>query len=480
VRVLLLLSFQLKKCRTTPHVIPPLILESLASWKNESLPPSEAAVARHWLLFADAELVRIGQEIRALESRRAALLAPSEVCRIALAPHKSLPTHVLRDIFRWATLDQAEITAIVRGHPERRLVICRVCSRWRSIALGMQELWSNVQISVIPHRRSLDVLDIWLSRSGQYPLSLEITDGHDHDFPQLLARYTHRIQRLSIAGGIPKISPVSMGILETLNVNAGHRVVPRASMTFLFGAPRLRSVTLRNFGTKNLEFLKSIGVPWRQLTELSIYETPVPIPQYYRILSECVALTTASLKIDQSQAVAPLQASPQIILVPSLRKLSLHGSSLSSFAAFLASFALPSLVDLGLSGGDDTCVYPVVTLPALKRLWIVGPNIGMVPEPVPWLRACPSASVVLLPSYELSNSLLTEIADGSLLPRLQMLVIGRCEVATLIATLFERQRSLDHSTIVEVGSYMGSPLRGRYAHDGARYVNLLGMPAVTE
>jgi hypothetical protein len=64
----------------------------------------------------------------------------------------------------------------------------------------------------------------------------------------------------------------------------------------------------------------------------------------------------------------------------------------------------------------------------------------------------------------------TQIADGSLLPNLQMLVIERCEVATLIAALFARHRSPDHSTIGGVGLYMGSHLRKRYVHDGARSV----------
>jgi hypothetical protein len=464
-------------------VIPPPIVESLASWKNESIPASEASIARHWLLLAEAELVQINEEIRVLEARRAALLFSADVCQVAVAPHKTLPTDVLCEIFHWVALGPANITSIVCGRPEPRLIICRVCSRWRSIALDMHELWSDSQSALTHHGRSLELMDLWLSRSGQYPLTLTIGDGHypdsifpHPDFIQQLVRCAHRIRTLSFTRGIPSLYPMLMALLDTLIVDAeDHYRVAHTSVILLLGAPRLRSVKFRNFRSNDPECLMSPEITWRQLTEISFELMPLPIPQYYHILSQCVALTTASLGIYQNGLTAPLPTSHQTITVPSLRKLSLSGASLSNSGAFLASFFLPSLVDLSLfgwenRGSDEHHVYPVVTFPALERLWIDRPNGGSVLELVQWFQACSSAAVVFLPNSELSNPLLTQIADGSLLPSLKMLVLRRCEVATLIPTLLARQSSPDHSTIAEVGLYVAPHMQQHYAHDLIRYV----------
>ncbi|KAJ7694356.1 hypothetical protein B0H17DRAFT_1199227 [Mycena rosella] len=47
--------------------------------------------------------------------------------------------------------------------------------------------------------------------------------------------------------------------------------------------------------------------------------------------------------------------------------------------------------------------------------------------------------------------MLTGIADGSLLPNVEMLIGYTAEPATLISTLQTRQNSIHHSTIREVG-----------------------------
>ncbi|KAJ6596249.1 hypothetical protein DFH09DRAFT_1024107 [Mycena vulgaris] len=268
---------------------PPLSLEILAAWHNELLPPQDALIARPWLLGAEDELTRMNEEIRRLESRRDLFLRPVEVYRAALAPHKLLNVDSLREIF--LSVARSTISELPQsGHPDVRLTISHVCSGWRSVALDMPELWSNVRVRL---RLTLPkLLDIWLSRSGTHPLSLNIENAHASSVVPFLTQYSHRTRSLSLDRLSPFMSPLrSMDKLETLYIdNSFYRVM--APLTVLFGAACLRSVTLRSFEADDL---KLVDIPWTQLTELYLDNTDFVGSQYYPILEGCTTLTTARL-----------------------------------------------------------------------------------------------------------------------------------------------------------------------------------------
>ncbi|KAJ7469082.1 hypothetical protein FB451DRAFT_1255683 [Mycena latifolia] len=455
------------------HHSPPLSIKYLAAYKNNLVPPAEALIARQWLLDAEAELVRIDKEIRRLEARRNALLAPVKAYRVSLAPHKILPDDALRDIFLWVALTpspKADLDKMVyrlmgntsRFYLDTRLIIGRVCSHWRLVALGMPELWSNVGIQ--GRFSLLKVVDLWLARSGLYPISLDIRSAYDSGVPELLMRYSHRIRSLSL----DCLEPLgelygSMDLLEKLEVQGAvgrEASILTASVSVLRGAPRLRSITLRRIFQPAHVNLTPLGIPWQQLTEFRLEYINIGVLQSYRILEECAVLTCARLDLNVSSD-DPIQTIGQKIALPELRKLQLNGSSLCNYAKFLGSFILPSLLELTLSKSDSTdpddasgMYYVPSTFPALRQLTIYTEDYeehGESTSLMPWLAACPSAVGVWLPDYVMPNSLLIQISEGSLLPNLEILIMVSAQTPPLLATLQARQRSPHHSTIIEVG-----------------------------
>ncbi|KAJ7464546.1 hypothetical protein FB451DRAFT_1403214 [Mycena latifolia] len=162
-------------------IYPPLSLDRLSALKNEPLPTSEALIARPWLVDAEAELVRIDDEIRRLEARKHALIPSVEVYRVALAPHKKLDVDVLREVFTHSVngwkVDFDKDVFLKRGQKmDMRLVLSHICSHWRSVTVGIHEFWSDVKIIFTEHNTThrREVLDEWLRRSGEIPLSLDI------------------------------------------------------------------------------------------------------------------------------------------------------------------------------------------------------------------------------------------------------------------------------------------------------------------
>ncbi|KAJ7469125.1 hypothetical protein FB451DRAFT_1255788 [Mycena latifolia] len=425
------------------HHSPPLSIEYLASYKN------------NLLLDAEAEL-----------ACRNALQAPVKAYRVSLAPHKILPDDALRDIFLWATLTpspKADLDKMVfrlmgntsRIYLDTRLLIGRVCSHWRL-------LWSNVGIQ--GRFSLLKVVDLWLARSGLYPISLDIHSAYDSGVPELLMRYSHRIRSLSLAC----LEPLgdlygSMNLLEKLEIQGAvgrEASIPTASVSVLRGAPRLRSITLRRIFQRARVNLTPLGIPWQQLTEFHLEYINIGVLQSYRILEECTVLTCARLDLNVS-ADDPVQTIGQKIALPELQKLQLNGSSLCNYAKFLGSFILPSLLELTLSKSDSIdpddasgmCYMPSA-FPALRQLTLYTEDYeehGESTSLMPWLAACPSAVGVWLPDYVMPNPLLIQISEGSLLPNLEILIMVLAQTPPLLATLQARQRSLHHSTIIEVG-----------------------------
>ncbi|KAJ7114713.1 hypothetical protein C8R44DRAFT_984160 [Mycena epipterygia] len=327
-------------------------IETMGTWNNDPLPDPDALITRAWLLEAKKELARINDEIPKLELRRNALLPLIQVYDVGLAPHKTLPVDIIREIFLCAaqsTSLEANLNDILSPRldhlPDIRLIISQVCSLWRSVALDTSNLWSDVRVDFETGDTTLllEVLAVWLSRSGKYPLALNI--GGAVDDPRIadqLTPHSNRFRCLSIRSENPLLNlPAgSMRLLETLEIEYYYDDSwPLAPIHAFDGAASLRCLTFRGLdegvcGTLNLELF---AIPWHQLTEFNLHDISTPPLQCYSILDRCKAFTTTRLDIFRMFHVEPPQLTENIKL-PRLRTLELSGDDVAAYARFLTTF----------------------------------------------------------------------------------------------------------------------------------------------
>ncbi|KAJ7606219.1 hypothetical protein FB45DRAFT_1139908 [Roridomyces roridus] len=273
---------------------PPISVETVLSWGNEPAPLPEALVARPWIAVAENELGRIERDIQALEGRRASLLRHITAYRTVFAPHKRLPSEILRHIIILCVALQpqprlpghgtlrVDLTKILSDRSDARFTLRQVCSKWRSIILGTHELWTDVHIYFgWRDRRETRILlrlfQTWLSLGGKHPLTLDVCIRGDHgDIGPVLFGCPHRLRSLTV-------SPLnaqcvqdllagrhgSMAHLEELTLdNSGSSTsLPTKHSTIFLGSSHLRCTTLIGFSD---EMLEPFRIPWAQLTQLNL------------------------------------------------------------------------------------------------------------------------------------------------------------------------------------------------------------------
>ncbi|KAJ7906498.1 hypothetical protein B0H13DRAFT_2333439 [Mycena leptocephala] len=452
---------------------PPLSPKHLASFKNQSIPSSEALTARTWLYDAEKDLTHINEASRILDSRRSALLPLIDTYRVALAPHKTLPVEIIRKIFIlsadcWGRPNLNLVVVPRRSlsvHLDIRLILSRVCSHWRTVTLATQELWNDIRVDFKDGdiTRLLNALDIWLSRSGEYPLTLEIkAAGRDYGFLRLLVQYSGRILNLNVdrlpfpnaffalpSGSVDLLEALDMGISD----NSDELTRLLSPMSVFVQAPRLRCVTLHSW--RDSIGLSLLGIPWHGLTELNITSMFSPISHYYSALQECRSLITALISVD-SDGNGILECAQSDIALSQLRRLTVNADCLGSAARFLQNLSLDSVIQLSLEvrGSCSGPISLVRSLPALQHLW---------------LRACSSVFDLFI-DYALANSILDQIADGTLLQSLRVISVLRADPGVLLTTLQSRRSSTIYSTITAAGAW---PTRGSTNEEIESFTGLL-------
>ncbi|KAJ7720400.1 hypothetical protein B0H16DRAFT_1604588 [Mycena metata] len=458
--------------------VPPTI----STRTNLPIPTTDIPIARATLLAAQKELAEINTD----ELRRSVVLSRIELCMTALAPHKSLPVEVISRMFTlcapggvelddlsgpsYSTLGRVRHSRPGKGK-DIRLILCQICSRWRTIALDTRKLWNNVKINFGSHKiaRVLKLLPIWLGRAGESTLSLHI-DGRTDD-PRvfsIVSTYAHRchalvLEDLQLDNPFFELPAGTLRRLETMCLVGAYRynrdlpMLP-TKLPVLDGASLLRSVTLRSFSNAAEPFI--LHLPWQQLTSL-YFDNTFPTPsQYYSILGECENVGQARLDVFPSSIGGTIERRSDVeIALPSLHTLELNTDVLGDAARFFHSVALHALVDLKISLANDydSTIFDVRCFPSLQRLSIDEGGRASQMDLEAWLRACPAAVDVWVPGHCMQRVLVDQIADGRLLPRLKYLVLDAAVPAYIIAALESRQRSTEHSTIVEVG-FTGSEM----------------------
>ncbi|KAF8643144.1 hypothetical protein AX16_009188 [Volvariella volvacea WC 439] len=128
----------------------------------------------------DANIASLKTQLYTLQQKRSSLSLHIDRHRALIAPIRRLPRDVLREIFtRCLPTDHFALMKTT----EAPLLLGRICSTWRQVAMTTPDLWTSIHIPYIGRNTStpyftaswekrLEGISSWLSRSGTLPLSI--------------------------------------------------------------------------------------------------------------------------------------------------------------------------------------------------------------------------------------------------------------------------------------------------------------------
>ena len=106
-------------------------------------------------------------------------------------PVHRLPVELLAEVFRQyvQTVDHSRPSRSLCTQPHSQMTpfpLGQVCYYWRSIVLAMGDLWQSLFISP-PKMEHIPSVEMWLSRAGEYPLSIWLFQSQRPSDQELLA-----------------------------------------------------------------------------------------------------------------------------------------------------------------------------------------------------------------------------------------------------------------------------------------------------
>ncbi|KAJ7613017.1 hypothetical protein FB45DRAFT_1065143 [Roridomyces roridus] len=287
-------------------------------------------------------------------------------------------------------------------------VLLRVCHRWREIALSSPAVWSTISDEGIPVAKFVDLLDIWLARAGELPVSVTLSYADLFTLPGILLtlkKHVHRIQSLHV-----------------LTIYADVK-----EMTFPM--PALRSLTLASM-------------------ELSASQA-----------LELLRAAPSLVECNFDQVYFEWDTTPMPLTHPKLRELRFGRLHLRCCSAELLRYlTLPALRTLAISlskiSVEDLCAFLTRSAPPLRHLHLrvreedIGDELGIIPvlELMPGLTDLEIVS----PAPSKRTAFGVFAAAPHLLPGLQNLLVDEqyrhsAEDYQLVLDFLEKRRALMRS-----------------------------------
>ncbi|KAF8153105.1 hypothetical protein B0H34DRAFT_722225 [Crassisporium funariophilum] len=308
---------------------------------------------------------------RNLKARITTLRNSIHECDIILSPIRHLPADVLREIFSLCLVTHRNPCLSIHEAP---LLLIRVCSAWRGIALTYPRLWARLHIQIpgyypdapelteptmhlgkvsrANHVKRLKncgtAVQEWLNRSGSYTLSISVVSTSHYlclsDNANLMVglvdtiiSFSHRWHEFELNVSIAiyplfhlRLSPDSVPLLRDLRVSSPDGLTASMFSDLLRGlmsAPDIRTISTA-FADYNLNNLRRFPVPsnWAQSTHLYL-QFPVRQEWIFDILKQCRNLVACKFVVvifgDQDAILTPKVDLP----LPFLKFLSVNAIS---------------------------------------------------------------------------------------------------------------------------------------------------------
>lgn len=313
-------------------------------------------------------------QLKSLISTRVQKQANSELYAALASPIRLLPSEVLVRVFLYCLPESPGPNTA-----EAPLLLCHVCSLWRSIASAASQLWDALYINDgwgTPS--STKMLSLWFHNVGNHPLAFyyhkRSYGSSSYSKLDNLVPYSNQIRRLSYVGptlrqlrALLELPSGSVGSLETLNLRSEVRhgnYDTEIKFRALRSAPRLREVFL-DVDPQILCFGSQFTLPWAQLTDLDITSF-LSWQDWCRIFLACKSLKTGKFYVgfDDGEPVSPPVNIPQAVIQHDLVQLKISSDG-GGDASLFDAFQFPALNAFSLSGRDG---YPLFSLTEGSRL----------------------------------------------------------------------------------------------------------------
>ncbi|KAF7347466.1 F-box domain-containing protein [Mycena venus] len=320
------------------------------------------------------------------------------------SPILNLPYELLADIMLRALAPRVdEWGRITFASPEEVLVLCRICSHWRSVALNTPKLWVTETFPVTRfYEPSLTMTKMFLERSAPLPISISLYCQIPYVLPVLVtAAHRWRSFRimydnrdgLDLAASLSGIEG-SLEHLEKLQLDYCPDV--HAALHVFQSAPRLHDITL---DTKQTTSLIIPPMPCAQLTRLSL---KCGSPQWcLNIIMHCKNLVSAKVlttpwleasEVSDTVETSSLQCMEQLDISVDVRS-----AGVAHLEPFLRRLRLPALKSLTLTLSVRRSRHPLFNSFGLELISFLArsPRVEYLllcncvfPEDMPYILEC--------------------------------------------------------------------------------------------
>ncbi|KAF7346554.1 hypothetical protein MSAN_01883500 [Mycena sanguinolenta] len=395
------------------------------------------------------DLVSRAQELAQIDARISELSAQRDKIQAYIDSHKALVSHPRRlppDIVREIFVACLPTTRnAVMSAQEAPLLLCRICSAWRTIALSSPRLWASIHVPfdyVLRNEARMPAVAQWLQRSGACPLSLSVVfedlqwaDGSSSGSALLasLADFSARWWHVEFMELSPartrELARIRPPALESLKLT-GHVGGSLLAALELVKVSTLRAVALHSRSAEHLDdIVLAMPLLWDQLTHLTFQcngdHRGFLFENVLVVLERCTRLISFQVTLRSS-----IDSSSESMSLPSLEILILEGTmqtrSLSHLVERvsmpqLRQFRFPtlgghrrfSLADLGTrspliayldnislsSFSDQSLLEALRSLPSLRKLVVLDGD-SRTTQLLTLLTPKPNVNAILCPTLQ--------------------------------------------------------------------------------
>ncbi|KAF7375548.1 F-box domain-containing protein [Mycena sanguinolenta] len=303
-----------------------------------------------------------------------------DVADAIIYPILSLPVETTTEIFRRCTPAQSNLG---KSPSEAPWVLAQVCRRWRQIAINTPYLWQSLLFR--DDEESMELLHLWLSRSGRLPLKLNLTSidpSRSASLVETSLLHCHPWQDVKF--GLPSgsfsgldIRGVSLPLLQSISLRSVLWSSEPILGTFtITDAPSLRHVDVSVLPTMKLD------IPWAPMTTLTLIQN-VSLTECMSLLKECRNLVNLTVS-----TTGPVATHTDLVTLTSLKTLTCNLGD----ASVLKHLTLPHLLRLTVISFDgahvpvfstfinrSTCPLQFLTVTSPISLSVLAPFLRAVP-----------------------------------------------------------------------------------------------------